>query len=298
MRHWTDEPLVRHDVVVIPIVWLTFFVSILIHIAALVIWLPNANLLGPLLKEMETPGEKIEVRLAAAAKPAPPPPEPSPAPQPPRPVVPSKPVPPPPSVALRARRPPVVVAPTPAAPALPAPVIAAQPPPPPPTPPQPTAAAPAQGDLFSYVQSKRRERGDQDVATPNDDNARSNGAIAANLPTPATGRATPDKGEGGGIFQLKRMDYDDAAFEFYGWNDAMRRKTPQLIEVRKGDNPNMQLAVVRRMIVIIREFEKGDFVFESGRRGREFVLSARLSDNAKLEDFLIHEFFDDPRQSR
>ena len=31
------------------------------------------------------------------------------------------------------------------------------------------------------------------------------------------------------------------------------RRTPQVFEVRKGNNPDMHLAVVRKMIVIIRE---------------------------------------------
>ena len=70
------------------------------------------------------------------------------------------------------------------------------------------------------------------------------------------------------------------------------RKTPQLIEVRKGNNADMRIAVVRRMIAIIRDFEKEDFNWESPRRGH-VVLSARLSDNAGLEDYLMHEFFDD-----
>ena len=91
------------------------------------------------------------------------------------------------------------------------------------------------------------------------------------------------------------MAYDDAAFEFFGWNTDMGRKTPQLIEVRKGDNSDMRIAVVRKMIAIIRQFEKEDFVWESPQRDRKYTLSARLSDNAALEAFLMHEFFDNPR---
>jgi len=48
----------------------------------------------------------------------------------------------------------------------------------------------------------------------------------------------------------------------------------------------------RRTCAIIRGFEKEDFNWESPRRGH-VVLSARLSDNAALEDYLMHEFFDD-----
>ena len=125
--------------------------------------------------------------------------------------------------------------------------------------------------------------------------AEPNAAIAANLPAPATGVGTQDSKRGGGIFAIKRMDYDDAAFEFFGWNKDMGRRTPQLIEVRKGNNSDMRIAVVRKMIAIIREHSKGDFTWHSPRRESDLVLSARLSDNAALENFLMNEFFDGPR---
>ena len=57
----------------------------------------------------------------------------------------------------------------------------------------------------------------------------------------------------------------------------------------------MRIAVVRRMIAIIRQFEKEDFTWETPRLGRVVVLSARLSDNAALESYLMHEFFDEAR---
>ena len=152
-----------------------------------------------------------------------------------------------------------------------------------------------EGDLWAYVQARRAERGEQKASPIDDEKARLNRSLAANLPVPAHGAGAQDTREGGGIFAIKRMDYDDAAFAFYGWNKEMGRKTPQLIEVRKGDNSDMRIAVVRKMIAIIREFEKEDFVWESTRRSRNFVLSARLSDNTSLENFLMHEFFDDAR---
>jgi hypothetical protein len=46
------------------------------------------------------------------------------------------------------------------------------------------------------------------------------------------------------------------------------------------------------MIAIIREYEQEDFVWESRRLGRNVSLSARLTDNAELENFMMREFFD------
>ena len=87
------------------------------------------------------------------------------------------------------------------------------------------------------------------------------------------------------------MGRDDAEFFFFGWNRAIRRNARQMIEVRRGDNPTMEIAVVRKMIAIIREHVKDDFTWESRRLGRDVSLSARLSDNAGLEDFMMQEFF-------
>jgi hypothetical protein len=164
-------------------------------------------------------------------------------------------------------------------------------PPVPPAPPRPTP--PAEGDLWAYMQARRRERGESEAPVIEAPKADPNASIAANLPARATGAATPDVNKGGGIFEIKRMDYDDAAFLFFGWNKEMGRKTPQLIEVRKGDNNSMQLAVVRKMISIIREYSKDTFVWRT--HDRDVTLSARLEDNAALESFLMHDFgFDAP----
>ena len=159
----------------------------------------------------------------------------------------------------------------------------------------PRTTPPVEGDLWSYIQARRRERGEQEAPPVAIAKAEPNAGLAANLPVPATGVGTQDSKRGGGIFEIKRMNYDDAAFEFFGWNNEMGRKTPQLIEVRKGGNSDMRIAVVRKMIAIIRQHSKEDFVWHSPRRDSDLVLSARLSDNASLENFLIHEFFDDPR---
>ena len=118
--------------------------------------------------------------------------------------------------------------------------------------------------------------------------ARGDRAIAANLGLNRAPTFGPDATKtGGGIFQIQRLGYSDAEFLFYGWSKEIRRNTTQLIEVRKGDNADIRIAVIRRMIVIIREHETEDFVWESQRLGRNVVLSARLQDNTGLEDFMM-----------
>jgi hypothetical protein len=132
---------------------------------------------------------------------------------------------------------------------------------------------------------------------PEDDKARSNRIAAANLATQRQLTFGYDPSHGGGVFQLVRVGYMDAEFLFFGWNKDIRRNTKQLIEVPKGNNADTRIAVVRRMISIIREYEQEDFLWESQRLRRNITLSARARDNAGLEEFMMLEFFSvDPRQ--
>ena len=104
-----------------------------------------------------------------------------------------------------------------------------------------------------------------------------------------------DPTKGGGVFQIERVGYDSAEFLFFGWNKDIKRNTMQHIEVRKGNHADIRIAVVRKMIAIIREYEPGDFYWESSKLRRGVTLSARAIDNAGLEDFMMREFFDNPR---
>ena len=282
MSHWLDELRVRQDVVTVPRVWVTIALSILIHVALLFIWISRTQLLTEGNEAQNLASNRLQVVLAT-------PPAPTPSSTPPElapPVRAPRPSPPRPSRAIVRMEPPRLVAPPmPETPTLP---------PPPPVAAAARPAPPIEGDLAAYIAARKRERGEREAA-PDNDTALFNRNIAANMPTPARGVAAQDTKHGGGIFQIKRMTYDDAAYEFYGWNTSMGRKTPQVIEVRKGNNSDMQIAVVRSMIAIVRNFEKEDFTWESHRVGHTVTLSARLSDNAALEAFLMREFFDNGR---
>lgn len=172
--------------------------------------------------------------------------------------------------------------------------------------PAPTPAPPAT-DLASYIEQQRRARGETSpppsaqqepqVGAPQpqeSEEERRNRIIAANL---GLDRAPGFGGErgGGGIFQVTRMSYLEAEFVFFGWNKDIRRNSKQTIQVFKGDAPDIKVAMVRRMIGLIREQEKGDFTWVSHRLGREVSLSARPADQAGLEEFLLKEFFQSGR---
>ncbi len=283
-----------NDAVAIPRVWVTFALSIVVHTAALVVLLPRLPGHIPWQEQGET-SERLEVELASqrAATPAPP-------------TLPSSAAPSrvtrtivSPSARARSAPPPPRGAPlaltvtTPQAPPLP---------PPAPTPgigfppalPSAIAAAEASpavgGDLSSFIAARRRARDEQ--STPaNDASERHDRIIAANMP----GQGPLDdelRKRGGGIFEITRMTFADAEFLFFGWNGDARRRKTQAYEVRLGNDGDIRIAIVRRMIAIIREHDQGDFRWHSWRLHRIVVLSARAEDNAALEDFMLQEFFE------
>ena len=98
----------------------------------------------------------------------------------------------------------------------------------------------------------------------------------------------------GGVFQIMRIGSRSAEFAFNGWRPDSRSQWREVIEVDIGNSPNINLAIIRRMIELIRTHYTGDFHWESHRFGKVIVLSARPEDNEALEDFLYREFFGTP----
>jgi hypothetical protein len=278
-------PRRRDDVVAVPRIWLTFALSILVHIAAFWVVLPRLPLLSP-GEEQGQASDRLEVQLAALPPPAPAPPPPPKLPTPTRETQAILSPRPRPRNAPTPVAPPEVVVPSPEVPEIPTP------PPPPviaePTPPEPPVA----GDLSSFIASRRRARGEGDAPVESD-NERRDRIVASNMPRISSPIADHQVKRGGGLFEITRMTYDDAQFMFFGWNNDAGRRTPQAYEVRLGNNSDMRIAVVRRMIALIREQVNGDFNWQSWRLDRIVVLSARLEDNAGLEEFLMREMFEE-----
>ena len=273
----------RSDVVVIPRIRVTFALSILVHIAALWILLPRLPLLTPGADEPQAV-DRLQVQLNA-------PPEPKPA----------QPVPPSPAapetraiMTARARprsAPPRETKPEFVVPRTETPSVPVPPPPAPPAVEPPKTIPPAEGDLASMIEARRRARGETSSESESE-NERRNRIVASNMPASQSPLGGQQRQRGGGVFEITRMDYDDGEFRFFGWHKDAARRLPQVIEVRLGSNSDMRIAMVRRMIVLIRETEKGDFNWDSYRLGRVVVLSARQEDNSGLEEFMMHEFFD------
>jgi outer membrane biosynthesis protein TonB len=294
-----NVPRSRRDGVTVPTIWIAFAISLLVHVALMWKWLPKIHMPSPEMSERGESMGSLVVQLAPMPRPAatpsppaavraepPPPPRPQPAPRPPKAA-------------------PVIALNTPAPATAPQPVPA----PPPTTPETPPPPRPTVGaDFASFVDARRRARGDSpappstgsapNAAPAEDDKARAERIATANLATQRKQTFGYDPTQGGGVFQITRMGYNDAEFLFFGWNREIRRNTKQVIEVQKGGNADTRIAVVRKMISIIREYERNDFLWESQRLGRSLMLSARASDNAGLEEFMLLEFFPELRRAR
>ncbi len=272
----------RHDGVTVPRIWVAVALSMLMHVAAL--WeLPPISVRLPGLGEEPDKKPPLSIRLippgppSALLQPAP-----EPAPQATRPKV------APPRAAPRPQAPVITrEKPAPAAPSVPVPK------------PVPSMA----GDMASYIEAQRRARDIPAPAAPSaseSEEARRQRIIAGNLGSSREQAFGYDPSRGGGVFQIQSMSLEYAEFLFHGWNKDVGRNTKQLIEVRRGNNSDIRVAVVRRMISIIRDYEREDFLWVSRRLGYSVTLSARARDNAGLEEFMMREFFfvDSPGSAR
>ncbi|MEP7329583.1 MAG: hypothetical protein ABI777_10255 [Betaproteobacteria bacterium] len=290
----------------IPIVWVAIVLSLLVHLAAMWEFLPRLSQLS-----LEGPDKQgispLSVKLAAPPGPRTTPSAPAapdtPAiaaatirPPPPRPLRPSRPSPAPPPVA--------VIPPTPDTQALRMPPPVA----PPAAPAPPQTRPPIETDMASYIAARRRERGEPEPsgsqgvapnAPPvNDERARRDKIVAENLASVRTPTFGGEPRNGGGMFQLRQLGLDEAQFMFFGWNTDIRRKVNQRIDVQRGNNPDIRIAVVRKIIAIIRTQESGNFRWQSLRLGRDLNLSARVEDTAELEAFMMREFFENDQSPR
>ena len=102
----------------------------------------------------------------------------------------------------------------------------------------------------------------------------------------------------GGLFQVTHKGVRTGTFIFRGWTPGQRNFPQQTFEVDAGPDGDVERALVRRMIELIRTHYSGDFNWESHRLGRVVVKSARKEDSAELEAFLMKEFFGDEEAVR
>ena len=160
-------------------------------------------------------------------------------------------------------------------------------------PPEPPADAPT--DLSEYInQAKARRRAEGLFDTPDSAPAPAAKQPSADEVRMANIRRNLQNPGTSGIFQIMRIGPRTAEFTFRAWTTGQSNPKLQTIQVQAGPDGSIELAIIRRMIQLIREHYKEDFNWESHRLHRVVVLSAREKDTAGLEEFLMREFFINP----
>ncbi len=172
---------------------------------------------------------------------------------------------------------------------------------PPPVPPRDPRPVPPEQDFMAAVEARRAQRRalENTAATENaaararegdpngDPNAKANAAIARNIET-----LSQKKDGTSGVFQILNVGHREAQFAFRGWTVSRESSWKEVINVETELGGDIGIAVIRRMIKLIREHYPGDFNWDSRKEGRVVLLSARPQDNAALEKFMKREFED------
>jgi hypothetical protein len=155
-----------------------------------------------------------------------------------------------------------------------------------PSEPQKPTPADQPTDMMALVNANRQRRQTEEQAAtakeqgiPNEDQR--DAIIKRNLAQEGTN----------GIFQVRDVGLHTAQLSFKGWKNNYNNARLEIYDVQAKPNETIELAVVRKMIVIIRKDYSGDFEWESQRQGRTITKSARIEDTAELEQFLMREMF-------
>ena len=166
------------------------------------------------------------------------------------------------------------------------------------------AAPPAPADdMLTQLDAARQRRAAAAAQQPaleagaavaaEDDAQRANRIARANIAAAHPGAQGNDKDDHGGVFQIRRVGLHSAEFMFRGWNLHFRRDSTQLVNVDQGADDDIRIAVVKKMIELIRHHKSGDFIWDSHRLDKQFTLSARPEHGSELQQFLLREFFPD-----
>jgi hypothetical protein len=157
--------------------------------------------------------------------------------------------------------------------------------------PQAQAAPADMMDMLAAARDRRRAAGIPDANDMPDEAPADKDADAIARENIAFSMQSRGRNDSGGVFQVTSKGVRTAELIFRGWDVRRRNVTRQAFEIDAGLNGDIDTAIIRKMIELIRQQKKGDFNWESRRLGRVVVLSARPQDDAELEAFLKKDFF-------
>ncbi len=148
-------------------------------------------------------------------------------------------------------------------------------------------------DMSALVEQRRRARqGDsQQPAQEEDAGAAAKARAMANIMGAQGRNANGERNDTGGVFQIINQTFNSAEIKFRGFSSNFKRQWLQQVRVDQGSEKDIETAIVKKMIEMIRKEKPGDFIWESHRLGRNVPMSARKEDEKELAAFLMLEFF-------
>ena len=157
-------------------------------------------------------------------------------------------------------------------------------------------------DMQARVEAARKRRAQenpQPQAEPEETEAQRAARVARANIMGAQGRnAAGERDETGGVFEVLNRTSLSADFKFRGWNTNFKRQWLQQYHVELGSAPDIETAVVRKMIDVIRKEKPGEFPWDSRRLGKVITMNADVRYQAELEAFLLKEIFPEYRRGR
>lgn len=147
-------------------------------------------------------------------------------------------------------------------------------------------------DMSAQIEARRRARG-QDTSTQQAEESeadRGRRIALANIAA-ANAKSVGSGNDTGGIFSIENKTFASADVKFRGWNQNFKRRWLQQVRVERGGEPDIEHAIIKKMIELIRKEKPGDFEWDSHRLQRVVKMSARVEDQAELEAFLFKEMF-------
>jgi type IV secretory pathway VirB10-like protein len=162
-----------------------------------------------------------------------------------------------------------------------------------------TKAPPQEVDMQAYIEAQRKRRGApaQTDQAEESEAARGTRNALANIAA-INGRGGQDPNETGGVFSVTNKTFSTADLKFRGWNPNFKRRWLTAVTVERGSEPDIETAIVKKMIELIRKEKTGDFEWESHRLNRVVTLSARPQDTQELMNFLYKEMFPEYKPPR
>ncbi len=159
-------------------------------------------------------------------------------------------------------------------------------------------AAPTE-DFEARIAERRKQRAaaaQSDNAAPEETEGERAARIGkANIAAANGKSAGSDRDDSGGMFSIVSQSFHGAEVKFRTWNPNFKRKWSTQVTVELGNEPDIETAIVKKMIEMIRKEKPGDFTWDSRRLGRAVPMSARVADTAELQAFLMLEMFPNRR---